>query len=223
MNQAGSLLDRPRAYYNIDGVGELGIGFMCLGYALIGWVQVHAAQDSVWNQMYMLLVYFVALLGPIHYGSKAIKKHITYPRTGFVEYRKRDTLWRPLFLGLGFSALASAGAIVAARSHWDMSTPAALMGLVFAATYAYGFARAVRWKWVVVWVMTLGSLVIAFLPADLAGALANGSWVTNQFPAQLVGAFLLTVLLYGMTLLISGGISLWLYLRHTQAPAKGGE
>ena len=222
MNQARSLLDRPKAYYNIDGVGELGIGFMCLGYALIGWVQVHAAQNSVWNQMYMLLVYLVAVMGPIHYGSKAIKERITYRRTGFVAYRKSDTLWRPLILGLGFSTLASAGVIVAARLHWDMSTPASLIGIVFAASYAYGVARAVRWKWVVVWVMMLGSLVIAFLPANLVGALANGSWVTNQFPAKLVGAFLLTVMLYGVTLLISGGVSFWLYLRHTQAPTQEG-
>jgi hypothetical protein len=215
-------LDRPRAYNNIDGVGELGIGFMCLSYALIGWVQVHSAQDAVWNQMYMLFVYVVAVIGPIHYGSKAIKNYITYPRTGFVAYRKLDTIGRPLIIAFGCSTLASMGVIFAVRSHWDMTTPASLVGLVLAASYAHGFARTVFWKWAVVWLMTLGSLVIAFLPADLVGALANGSWVTHLFPAKLVGAFLLSMMLYGLMLLISGGISFWLYLRQTQGPAQEG-
>ena len=220
MDQVGSLLDRPKAYYNIDGVGELSIGFMCVSYALLQWLQVHTPEGSVWNQMYMLFVYVGAMCAVIHYGSKAIKKHITYPRTGFVEYRTRDTVWRPLIIALGFGLLASIGFLIAARSHWDMTTPASLVGLVFAATYAHGIARTVRWKWAVVCVMAFGSLVIAVLPADLVGALASGSWVTRLFPAKLVGALLLSMMLYGTTLLISGGISFWLYLRHTQSPAR---
>jgi hypothetical protein len=34
-----------------------------------------------------------------------------------------------------------------------------------------------------------------------------------------VGAFLLTMMLYGAVLLVSGGISFWLYIRHSEAPA----
>ena len=220
MDQVGSLLDRPKGYYNIDGVGELGIGFMCVSYALLQWLQVHTPEGSVWNQMYTLFVYVGLICAVIHYGSKAIKQHITYPRTGFVEYRTRDTAWRPLIIALGFGVLASIGLLIVARSHWDVTTPASLVGLVFAAAYAHGIARTVRWKWAVVWVMAFGSLLIAVLPADLVGALASDSWVTRLFPARLVGAFLLSMMLYGTMLLISGGISFWLYLRHTQAPAR---
>jgi hypothetical protein len=220
MERVGSLLNRPKDYYNIDGVGELGMGFMCVGFALIQWLQVHTPEGSVWNRMYTLFVYVGLMCAVIHYGSKAIKEHITYPRTGFVEYRTRDTVWRPLIIALGFGAPASIGLLIAARSHWDMTTPASLVGLVFAATYAHGFARTVRWKWAVVWVMAFGSVLIAVLPADLIGALADRSWVTRLFPAKLVGAFLLSMMLYGTMLLISGGISFWLYFHRTQAPAR---
>jgi len=216
MDQIGRLLDRPKAYYNIDGVGELGIGFMCVSYALLQWLQVHTPEDSVWNQNYMQVVYVGMMCAVIHYGSKAMKKHITYPRTGFVEYRTRDTVWRPLIIALAVGVLASIGLVIGARSHWDMTTPASLVGLVLAAAYAHGFGRTVRWKWAVVCVMTVGSFVIAVLPADLIGALANPSWVTRQFPAKLVGALLLSTMLYGTVLLISGAISFWLYLRHTR-------
>jgi hypothetical protein len=220
MDQIGSLLDRPKAYYNIDGVGELGIGFMCLGYALLQWIQVRSPEASFWNSMYMLFLYVGLMCSVIHYGSKAIKKHITHPRTGFVRYRTMDTVWRPATIALIVSAPASVGLFIAIRSHWDLTTPASLIGLLLAASYAHGIARTVRWKWAVAWAMAAGSLVIAVLPADLVGAVANHSWITKQFPAKLVGAFLFTFTLYGTMLLVSGGISFWLYLRHTQPLAQ---
>lgn len=204
MDQIESLLHRPKAYYNIDGVGELAIGFMCLGYSLLMWLQAHAPKDSVWHGMPAFIVYVGLMCLILNYGPKAIKKHITWPRTGFVEYQKRDTHWRPMILAAVVAAAVTIGLGIALRRHWNMATPAFLIGVLFAASYAYGIARMgmVRWKWAVVWVVALGSVAI--------GALANHSWQ---------GAFLLTMVLYGAVLLVSGGISFWLYLRHTEAPA----
>jgi hypothetical protein len=216
MDQVGSLLDRPKFYYNIDGVAELGGGVMCLGYALFLWLPA----NSVWHRLSFFA--FVGMLLVIHYGTEAIKTHITYPRTGFVEYRRRYRRLTVIIAG-ALGALVPMGLIVVFRRHWDITTPASLIGLVFAAAYAYHIARPVRWKWVVVWAMTLSSLVIAFLPADVLGALANDSPVTHPIRTRLVGTFLLTLIVYGPILLISGGISLWLYLRHTQAPAQEGQ
>ena len=210
MEQIESLLNRPKAYYNIDGVGELAMGFMCLGYGLLMWLQANAPKDSVWHGMPAFIIYFGLMCLILHYGPKAIKKHITYPRTGFVQYRARDTRWRPMILGAVVAAAMTAGLAVALRRHWNLTTPASLIGLLFAASYAYRIARTVRWKWAVVWVVALGSVAIAVLPADLVGALADHSWQ---------GAFMLIMMLYGAVLLVSGGISFWLYLRHTEAPA----
>jgi hypothetical protein len=203
MDRIGSLLERPKAYYNIDGVGELGIGFMLLCYTLFKWIQAHAPQHSIWDQAWVFWIYFGLMLSIIHYGSKAIKERITYPRTGFVEYRKRDTFWRPFFIAMAVSAL-SVGLFLTRRAHWDMTTLALLIGLYLAASYAYGFARRVRWKWAVACAMACGSVTIALLPADR-------SWA---------GAFELSMPLYGALFMVSGGISFWLYLRHTQAPAQ---
>lgn len=223
MGQIGSLVDRPKAYCNIDGVGELGIGFMCLSFASIQWLQVRSPQDSVWNQMYTLFIWITVMCLIIHYGTKAIKKHITFPRTGFVEYRKRDTLWLPLIIGCGTSVPVSVGVYFAIRGKWSLTTPVSLIGLLFAASYAYGIARTVRWKWIAVGAMVIGSFAIATLPANVVGAVANHSWITRQLPAKMVGAALLSITLYGGITLISGGISFWLYLRHTKAPAQESE
>jgi hypothetical protein len=214
-----NLLHRPKAYNNIDGVGELSTGAMIAGFGLLGWMQVHTPRDSAWNTMYTLFIFVGVMCAAIHYGTKAIKERITYPRTGFVQYRRRETLWLPLLLGCGISALISAGLSIAARSHWNLETPAALVGLVLAASYAYGFARTVRWKWSVAVAMAFTSLILAILPAEQVGSLAGDSWIIAEVPAKVVGVSLLIFPLYGAMLLISGAISFWLYLRHAPAPA----
>ena len=208
MDQVGNLLHRPRLYYNVDGLGELGASVMCLGFALLLWLLMRSPADSIWHRISFFAFVGLALL--IRYGTKAVKTRITYPRTGFVQYRARDSRWRPAVLGAAGGAATAVGLSIALRRHWNLTTPAALFGLLFAATYAYHFARTIRWKWAVAGIVALGSVAIAVLPEDVIGAVANHSWQ---------GAFVLTMTLYGAVLSISGGISFWLYLRHTEAPA----
>jgi len=221
MDQVASLLNRPKAYCNIDGVGELGVGFMCLCFALLQWLQIHSPESSLWNQVYTLLIFVALMCAVIHFGTKAIKRHITYPRTGFVEYRKKDTVWIPLAIAAAVSAPLSAGVFLAIRHHWDIAAPASFAGLFFSASYAYGFARTVRWKWTVALAIACGSLTIAMLPADVIGGVARDSWVIHLFPARVVGAFLLNIAFYGVLLALSGGISFYLYLRRTRPSAEG--
>jgi hypothetical protein len=219
MDQVGNLLARPRLYYNIDGVGELGCGFMCLCVSLLMWLQTHTSSTAIWHQMYFFAVYWGGMCLAIHYGSKAIKSRITYPRTGFVEYRTNDR-WRPAIVAGAIATLLPLAVLFAVRRHWDVATPGSLIGLALAACYAYGFARAVRWKLVVAGAMAAGALVTAVLPADFLGAVVNDSWITHPVRTRLTGAFLASFMLFGALLLISGGISFWLYLRHTEAPAQ---
>jgi hypothetical protein len=171
----------------------------------------------VWHQISFFV--FAGLILLIHYGTKAVKTRITYPRTGFVEYRRR---WHTSAIAAAVGALGTAGLGIGFRRHWDISAFASLGGLVFAAAYGYQVARAVRWKWVVAGAMAAASLVIAFLPADVLGALGSELPVAHPDRAKLLGTILLSLMVYGTMLLISGGVSLWLYLRHTLAPAQEG-
>lgn len=54
-SQIDALTTRPKAYYNIDGVGELGIGFMMLGYGLLAWLQSHSPKTGIANSMYFFI------------------------------------------------------------------------------------------------------------------------------------------------------------------------
>jgi hypothetical protein len=217
MDEVGNLLDRPMAYNNVDGVGELSVGFMCLSFGLLSWLQVTSPQGSFWTWTSTMFGFLAVMLGIIHFGCKAIKKHITYPRTGFVEYRRRDAVWRPMIVGGLVSFLLSILLFVAIRRHWSLTTPGPLVGLVLAASYAHGFARTVRWKWLIAAAMAVASVVMAMLPAGSMGAMAKGSWITASVPAATVGGVTLSMVLFGALLLLSGTISFWLYLRNTQA------
>ena len=219
MDQVQNLLDRPRLYYHTDGLAELGCGFMCLGSALLMWMEAHSPDNSVWHKSPFL---FVGLILIVHYGVKALKTHVTYPRTGFVEYR-RDEQRRRSIVAAVTGALIPVVLIISIRRRWDITTPASLIGLVFAAAYAYQIARAARWKWIIACAIALGSIVIAFLPADLLAALANDSLAMHPVRTKLSGTILASLMTYGTMLLVSGGISFWLYLRHTQAPAQEGQ
>jgi hypothetical protein len=219
MDRVESLLHRPKAYYNIDGTGELGAGFMCTGFALIIWLQLNTPKDAIWHKMYVLFIWVGLMVATIHYGTQAIKNRITFPRTGFVAYRTQSRIW-PAIVAAVISALVAAGLALAARSQRDIAIPVFLIGLLFAASYAYGIARAVPWKWAVVLAQVIGSLVIALLPGDLTTGLSGGGGPGPAWLARGAEAFVLCLILYGALLSISGAISLWLYLRHTQAPAK---
>jgi hypothetical protein len=190
MDRISSLLKRPKLYNNIDGVGELGIGFMMLSWGLLRWLQAHSPEGSAWHEMWAFAIYVVAMVSILHYGTKAIKRRITYPRTGFVEYRKWDMVWPAIAAAL-FVPLMAVGAAIVHRRHWNMPPFFSLYGLFLAAGYGYGLARTVRWKWVIATAMA-------------SGAVAVGESFTALF------------VMFGALFSISGAITFGLYLRQTR-------
>jgi hypothetical protein len=216
MDQVGSLLARPWLYRNVDGLVELGAGVMCLGYSFFLLTLMRTPAHTVWHRISSFG--FVALIFFIHYGTKAVKARITYPRTGFVEYRKQ---WRASAISAALGAMVVFSLPIGFRRHWDIVMLAPLAGLAFAASYGYHIATAVRWKWVIAGVIAGAPLAVVLLPTEILRAL--GSEVpAHPNRAELLGTILLLLMAWGAILLISGGISLWLYLRHTQAPAQEG-
>lgn len=226
MDQIEKLVQRPLLYNNIDGVGEFGLGSMFLGSALLQWFPI---QSPMWHR-YGSFLGFLLLITAIHYGVKAIKTHITFPRTGFVEYQKRGFFWRGmiagavvgLFFGVGF-ALAEQLHWEIARAHWGLTMPAALFGLILAVGYAWKIAREVHWKWAVAAAMAICSVAIAMLPEGVVGVMVGSRSAVATLPEWIFGALQLTFMLYGTIFLISGGISFVLYLRHTQPTAETAE
>jgi antibiotic biosynthesis monooxygenase (ABM) superfamily enzyme len=53
--------------------------------------------------------------------------------------------------------------------------------------------------------------------------MANDSLEAHPVLAKLGGTMVVSFMTYGAILLVSGGISFWLYLRHTQGPTRDGQ
>jgi uncharacterized membrane protein YhaH (DUF805 family) len=168
--------------------------------------------------MYFFIACIIAMLSALHYGSNATKNSITYRRTGYVEYRDRVTRWLPA-LSFGFGTLLSVGLYVTVKRHWEINASGAWVGLLFAAAYTR-FAMEVRWKWAVSALMVAASLVISTLPADSLAMLVNNWNLPGAIPAKFMGAYWLTLVVFGALVVVSGGISFWIYLRRTRPPAE---
>jgi hypothetical protein len=206
-------MERPKFYANIDGTGEMGFGICLLGLALVGYVQAMLPRSSMWRHGFYNLIFMEAVVIPFcclgYFGPKAIKKYITYPRTGYVAYRNaKGFSWvRVALFSLAGAAIAAgiAGAIVLALRH--NATAPLRLGMACMSVVSYCLigilcARAQRWKWFVYGSLALG-LVAIFL--------ATG-W---KFDAAAQRGMLLAALTY----IASGLATFFLYMRSTKAPA----
>ncbi len=148
---------RPGRYSNIDGSGDMFFGVMYLGFALNSYLQSMLPADSIWTHKWHGLVFMQVVLlsvwGLAWWGSKAIKKHITYPRTGYVAYG-RNVKSRTLstLLAIVVSAAVAAGLVFIIRSgqtHAAVNLSRLGMLSVQVASYAFwvfATSREHRWK-----------------------------------------------------------------------------
>lgn len=224
-----------KRYDNIDGTGEMYMGLMLMGFALLGYLQTILPEHSMWRTNFfagLLFMYAVLIpaLGLGYLVQRIIKKHITWPRTG---YAAGHSLWRLMFAPRPASMEAASG-IPTRRDIWCVLLVLALLSAVIAAGFAflmglgmgrqqallslarvaylafwvpiYAFwvfrmGREHRWKWLILLFMALGLVAIGLILPG--GFLELARWV---------------MLFVGLMWFISGGATLYSYLRHTHAP-----
>ncbi len=109
-------MQRPKRYANIDGTVEMGVGVCLLGLALMGYAEAALPpKDSIWQHGFpgRLFLAFIVItfccLG--YFGPKAIKKYITYPRTGYVVLRGPK--------GFSWTSIASCPRRWRGNRRWD--------------------------------------------------------------------------------------------------------
>jgi hypothetical protein len=204
------------------------MGLMILGFALLGYLQTVLPKDSMWSTngfagllfMYLVLVPVLALG---YWGVRAIKKHLTWPRTGYVAYgvgglpgKAKRAYWagRVSVFVLSVVIAAGLGGVVAfERKHHGAMGSAGVGYVLYLAfwvpLYAFWIRRMGKqhpWKWLMLLLMALGLLVIGLLgPGDVTQV------------ARPVMSFV------GLVWFISGAATLASYLRRTHVPAAGAE
>lgn len=173
-------MGRPKQYENIDGTGEMTMGVMLLSFAMVGYLSTVLPEGALWRKNGIATFGFIpVVMIPImafqYWAVKAIKKHITWPRTGYVAYcRSGRPWWKAIVATFVGSAIIGAGAVclvVLARRFHAISLARAGYLAVLLATYAFfvfRWSREHKWKWLVVIFMALGLLAIALVvPGDV--------------------------------------------------------
>ncbi len=207
----GDLLDqflqRPARYAYVDGTSEMSFGLMFLGFALMGYLQAILPEASIWRRGFHGWLFMQAIPIPFfclsYFGGKAIKKYITYPRTGYAVYRRPKRLDWAKFVLIGLGLAACAAVIFFSARHMEITQLRVLLVIAVASSYsAFGIviSRMQRWKWFVYGPLAVGLTVMLLVHADFPAAAQRGA------------------LLAGCTYLASGAASLYLYMRQTQVP-----
>lgn len=203
MDSTDRIAQRTFRYWYDDGLVELVGAALFALLALFFYLQAVAPKGPVAGFSALILPILV-VAGTL--GAKRIvraaKERFTYPRTGFVSYRQPSRARR------GWSAALAAllGALIAA---WVLRSGVSfnLLLLVQGGIFAVGFAVP-GWRFGLRRFLGLAALAV------LAGTFVSRTgWGMERSDAAFFGAL-------ALGLLVSGGLTLWSYLRHTQPPAE---
>jgi MFS family permease len=212
-----NFMEQPKRYDNIDGTGEMFMGLMLLGFALLGYLQTALHQHSMWRYGFFMLLFMFGIMIPVmglgFVIQRVVKKYITWPRTGYVAYNPDRKTFRKSILktagggaifgvafGVGFACMLGL-----AKSHPSAMTLVRWIYLGFwVPIYAFWVLRLGRehsWKWLIVLFMALGLVAIGLI-----------------VPGGFIELTRTVALFVGLVWLISGVGTLISYIRRTQPP-----
>jgi len=196
-------LRRPRQYWYSDGLPEMAIGGIFLAIGLLFSGQAVVPEHSPWQALagLALPILIVGSLWLTRWLVGAAKARLTYPRTGYVAYprpsRRRRIL--TLLLGAGVGGLLANLLIAANLDTLNFTFP--LQGLFVGLLVAFIGQGLIRFYVVGGFTALLGiALAAVAMPEEPGNAVFYG--------------------LLGLALVISGGITLWRYLRQNPRPEE---
>ena len=199
---------RVSRYWYTDGLGEIIGGCMFIGLGIYFALQDFLEPDSMLSGILQASLALL-LIGGAFFARRlinALKTRLTYPRTGFVEYRvnKKETRSKgaqAFILALTISALAVA--FVAIFRSFDSTV--AVTGFIVGMTLVLLRAKSsglVRFYF-------LGAISLVLGLALSVSGLSNGYSLGLYYS------------LMGVCFLISGGLTLTRYLNENPLPADG--
>ena len=195
---------RVRRYWYTDGMAELASGgmFLLLGlyFGVLGYFE-EGSLVSVILQVSMVLVFVGGAFG-VRWLVNTLKSRLTYPRTGYVEYRVKDGDTRKRRLVIVASAMViSAASILLVDYIRGLESMVFITGLLVGVIFI-----ALRGK--------SSGLKRFYALGGLAIVLGIGL-AYSQLPQ--VYTLSLFYGLLGIAILVSGGLVLWRYLSENPA------
>ncbi len=221
------IMMRPMTHDVTNGSGEIGLGSALLCFALSSYTASLLPNWAWRGAIGMLFLVGACLAMPV--SRWAIKRYVTWPRTGYVAFQRSGAFWVSMVVTAVVAVVISVALVHLMRpemtnavkaqvqAQWQPSAPAEpgtlspmakvlLLGLgpLYALLYLMLNAVSIRehrWKWLLVVLLVLGSLAI--------GWWVPGNYFERSRPL---------ILFLGLVCFISGGVTLISFLRHHPVP-----
>jgi hypothetical protein len=200
------VMRKTKSYWYEDVLGEIlaGIFFIVLGIFLLA--EWRSPADAPWNWIFApgLIVLVVGFMPLARVLLKWLKERITYPRTGYVAY-KRDTPRKSASRAVAAAIIGATVALIMVASFTYHQNIARLAPLFMGAAVAWLLVRVAselglaRFYVLAVWSLAIG-VGLAWLTADITLSIA------------------LYYLLLGPALLVGGIVTLVRYLQAAPLP-----
>lgn len=196
---------RVRRYWYDDGLTEIGAGILLLAIGVLFLIEYFASPGSLPDSFSAIGI--VLLVGGgiwlVNWAVRLAKRKITYPRTGYVRYRRpaRSRQQRVLTIVVAIVVAAATVVILNLTAPASLDWIPALQGLFIGAFILYiGYLVGL----VRLYLLAILSFVVgpAAALAGLGSSLGNGVYFTTM----------------GLAFLFTGVITLVSYLHHTQPP-----
>jgi hypothetical protein len=126
---------RPQRYWNVDGLPELVMGLLWIVWGA-AWLIGEALPRGGPFRLYWLLMPAVLVLGgsAAVWAIKRLKARLTFPRTGFVEWREPSLRERLAAAAIALvTAMVLAGAVVQRGPAADRAAP--ILGVILALSF----------------------------------------------------------------------------------------
>jgi hypothetical protein len=222
---------RVARYANIDGSAELGWATALVCWSVTTYGTIILRPKSLWLHAILWLFFLCGALAPLLL-PRAIKRFVTWPRTGYVACLRDRKFW--IAITVSFVIAGSLGIFIPMllkpemqqfiREELQKTSPSVLPGPAPAPTTHWGKATLIlflvsnplmylminalslkqhSWKWLLLMVMTAGSVAISFL--------IRGNFFELMRPLMLF---------IGLTWFISGAATLYSYLRNTPTASE---
>jgi predicted membrane-bound dolichyl-phosphate-mannose-protein mannosyltransferase len=206
-NTIDTIIHRTQGYWYKEGLAEITVGlfFVVLSVYFLVQARITAASRNPVLANVSLLAAILPVAWLFRYGLQAVKARLTYPRTGFVAApgMQKSSRWQRYGLTAWLILVCISLIALTLRSQSTPSWTPLLIGIVAGLTVlslSYRF-RLMRFALLACALVLVGALVSFFNPGEtLAAVLSSAA--------------------DGACFIISGGITLVLYLHNNPAPAK---
>ena len=146
---------RLNQYWYVDGITEIGFGFLCLTLGFYFYIIEHLDESSLLFKL-LPIGFVLVILGSafgINRFVSYLKNRITYPRTGFVAYRQVRSYWRFL-IGALVGLMSAALSIMISRLPVSIDWMPLITGVMFTLVSLYIAYRIGLWRYVIIAILT---------------------------------------------------------------------